>query len=294
MRKILLMIMMVLVPACDMRDGYSTDEAQVGAPAPTMLQAKEVAGDSGRAARSDAKPRPNTNTYLAYTHTITLETVNTQVSSLMKAHQFKCEALGPAQCLVVGANIQTWDEFSTSASLSLRLKPELALIFLEDVRADAQRAEGRVVSQQTRVDDLTRSIIDNGARLKAQTTLRDRLQALLENQPGKLKELIEIERELARVQGQIDALTSTLKVLRARVDMSSLTITYQSRVQVESAPLQPLKSAFGEFFANFAGALASIVTFFAYALPWTVALIILLFVVRVLWPLLGIRFRSKN
>ena len=279
---------------------YEESSGAAYAPSISMAQESRVAPAPSPAMKMAADmPAPEEapssgGAYLAYTHNISLETANTQVSPLMKAHLAKCQAMGPAECVITGSNIQTWDEYSTSATLHMRIVPDKALSFLEDVREDAKAAEGRVVSQQTSVDDLTRSIIDTDARLNAQKTLRDRLTALLESQPGNLKELIEIERELARVQGQIDSLTSTLKAMRARVDMSAVTVNYQSRVKVEAAPLQPLKSAFGAFFANFAEALAAIVTFFAYALPWTVALILLLFVVRLLWPMLGIRFRRKT
>jgi hypothetical protein len=58
--------------------------------------------------------------------------------------------------------------------------------------------------------------------------LRDRLQALVATRPGKLADLLEVENELARVQGEIDSAQSELAVMRGRVAMSELKIRYTS------------------------------------------------------------------
>ena len=77
-------------------------------------------------------------------------------------------------------------------------------------------------------EDLTRQIVDTEAAVRARTALRDRLQAILATRPGKLSDLLEVEKELARVQGELDATQSELAVMRTRVVTSLLTITYSS------------------------------------------------------------------
>ncbi|MGV6800343.1 MAG: DUF4349 domain-containing protein [bacterium] len=298
MRYLVMLLAVMLTISCEQADYGSEQVASAPAPAP-MAEGDFVV--TGKRIRS-AEFRPDLDQeiaiddtvsgeqYLAYSHQMTLETDHEKIEALVASHLEKCRAFGADKCLVTGSNIQTYDEYSTTAMISLQIVPDLAGAFLDDLSSETMQGGGRIVSRNTYAENLTRSIIDTDARLKAQITLRDRLQDLLAHHEGKLGDLIEIERELARVQGQIDSLTSNLKAMRARVNMSSVTINYQSKVNVTSAPATPLKNAFSKFFNNVAEALAAIVTFFAYAVPWTIAGLFLLLVLRLVWRLFGLRF----
>ena len=123
-------------------------------------------------------------------------------------------------------------------------------------------------------EDLTRSIVDSSARLNALKTLRGRLQALLASRPGKLSDLLDVERELARVQGEIDSQESELAVMRQRVAMSTLEIDYQSEtLAVASGVFEPLVSAFKGVAGNVIAGLAAMVTILSTLLPWLLVLI---------------------
>ena len=75
---------------------------------------------------------------------------------------------------------------------------------------------------------VTRVIVDTEATLRAKRALRDRLQQLLATRPGSLADLLGVERELARVQGEIDSSEPNLASTRTRVAMSAVTIEYAS------------------------------------------------------------------
>jgi hypothetical protein len=89
-------------------------------------------------------------------------------------------------------------------SLSLRAEPLWLQPFMKSVQNDALGAAGRVTGQWTTTDDLSRAIVDAEATLRARRVLRDRLQQLLATRPGSLTDLLGAERELARVQGELD------------------------------------------------------------------------------------------
>lgn len=124
-------------------------------------------------------------------------------------------------------------------------------------------------------ENLTRQILDTDARLKAQITLRDRLQGLLATRNAELNDLLALERELARVQGQIESATTTLNVLRKRVSMSVVDIHYQSQsVAVSQSALAPIGRALKNFVGGFARGLAAVINFLAAALPWLLLVIL--------------------
>jgi hypothetical protein len=117
--------------------------------------------------------------------------------------------------------------------------------------------------------------------------LRDRLQELLRSRPGRLSDLLEVERELARVQGELDSLQSTLAVLRTRVAMSELSVNYRSAPRpVGSDTFEPLRRAFANFIGIIVAGFAAIITIIAGLIP------IAIVVVPIVW--LALRWRRQR
>ena len=100
--------------------------------------------------------------------------------------------------------------------------------------------------------------------------------------------VLEVERELARVQAELDGITSSLAVMRTRVSMSQLDLSYQSAPRsVGSDTFRPLRDALANFlnivvigFAAIIGIIAAIAipgllrgdrTAWLLAAGWTVA-----------------------
>ena len=113
--------------------------------------------------------------------------------------------------------------------------------------------------------------MDAAARLEARTTLRDRLQALLETREGDLADLLAVERELANVQAELDAQASVLAALRQRVDTSTLSLSYTAaRSPLQPDAYDPIGQALSEVGDVFADSVADILIFLAGLLPWLV------------------------
>ena len=263
-----------------------------GAPAPAEMMMK-MAEPSYEAARDTASGgAPVAEQYIAYAHSVGMRLPVKAIESTMQGHIAACNAAGPSVCIVTNSWLNAYSEDSASASLNLRATPAWIDTFLSGVEAEASAAKGEITNRQTTAEDLTVSIIDTGARLKAQQTLQERLQKLLADRPGELGDLLETERELARVNGEIDSLKSTLAALRQRVDMSQLSVSYETKINpVSQGALQPLGEAFGSFFYNLASAIAAVVTAFAIGLPWLLLLGALLWIwLRLIWP----RIRKKK
>jgi hypothetical protein len=298
MRKLLAACVLSLAAACGQNTGApggaasdklaAMEEAVQAAPA----EAPEAAMD-GAAAGQPQAVRPDAPAasapMLAYAYMYGVEAPAAAVPAIMKSHEQLCVAAGGATCQVLGASTTSYGEDNIGGRLELRAEPRWLAQFRARIETDADKAGGRLVSNSTTSEDLTRQIIDTEANLRAQITLRDRLQGLLASRPGKLAELLEVERELARVQGQIDSMQSTLAVMRTRVSMSLLTIEYRSAgAPLTDRTFEPLFDAFENFFAVAAASLAAIILFVGGALPWA------LLIGALAWLALRWRRQRKN
>lgn len=256
-----------------------------------MKMAEPVYDMAEESAGGDPSPQV-AEQYIAYAHSIGMRLPVRAIEPTMQGHIAACNAAGPSVCIVTNSWLNAYSEDSVSASLNLRATPAWIDTFLSGVEAEAEAAKGEITNRQTTAEDLTVSIIDTGARLKAQVTLQERLEKLLADRPGELGDLLETERELARVNGEIDSLKSSLAALRQRVDMSQLSVSYETKLNpVSQGALQPLGDAFGSFFYNLASAVAAVVTAFAVGLPWLLLIGLLLWIwLRMIWP----RIRRKK
>ena len=239
-------------------------EAQAPAPAPPTDAPQQQDG----AGRPSQPTGPAPVLYLAYSYAMGLELPSQRLASVMDAHIQACTAAGPRLCQLIGSNKSGDPESYMEGFVSIRGEPMWLRTFMGGISAQVEAADGRITQQTVSTEDLTRAIVDTEARLRAQTALRDRLQQLLRNRPGRLADLLEVERELARVQGEIDAVQSNLAVMRTRVAMSELTITYRSAPRsVASDTFLPLRDAFADFLGIVVAGFAVIITLIAGLIP---------------------------
>lgn len=214
------------------------------------------------------------DSFLAYRYNFGLRAPAEAVSPLVQAHQDACEAAGPSVCQIINANINEQSEDRVSARLMLRARPEWLSQFRAGLESDAEDAGGEVVSVSQSVEDLTRPILDTEARLSAQVTLRERLLGLLERQGASVEELIRVERELARVNGDIESATAQLRAMRARVSMSIADLTYQSEIRpISQSTVNPVAEAFRDFAGIVLTGLAGLIRVVAVVLPWLIVII---------------------
>ena len=254
--------------------------AQDAMVAPSNAPASTFA-DDGTAANTRGQPGPPSQPsgpapvlYLAYSYQTGLEIPSERLATVMDAHVLACQGAGPRLCQLVGSNRSGDPESYMEGYVSVRGEPQWLRTFMGGFAAQADAAGGRVISQTTNTEDLTRQIVDTEARQRAQSSLRDRLQRLLDSRPGRLADLLEVERELARVQAEIDSLQSNLAVMRTRVAMAELTLSYRSAPRpVGSDTFEPLRQAFANFLKIVVTGFAAIITIIAALLPIVIVLI---------------------
>lgn len=105
------------------------------------------------------------------------------------------------------------------AEIHLRV-PEARL----DEALDSLSTLGSVASRRLSADDVTNAVIDLEARVASVVGVRDRLRVLLDR-ASSMSEIMSTERELARVQAEIDGIEGRLRHLRSQAAMAELSLS---------------------------------------------------------------------
>lgn len=209
-------------------------------------------------------------TMLAYSYRYGFELPADNVTALKTRHEKACAASGPAICQVMASEVNNIGG-ELSAELKIRAAPAWLSAFRNGLSEDAAAAGGRIRRSAIEVEDLTRAIVDVEAQLKAKTILRARLQSMLATRPGDVSDLVAIERELARVQGEIDSTQGQLNLMRGRVEMSDVTLSYDSAPRALSGQTgEPLRRAATGALGTVAVGLAAMITAAAFLTPWII------------------------
>jgi hypothetical protein len=249
-------------------ENYSDDAVAVEMIAPARPGEAPVEQASPGPDASDQTPVAVTAPRIAYVYHYGLEVPVDRAPGLMARHEQACASAGAAVCQVIGSDTTRIGRDDLTARLEIRATPAFIARFRDGLANDAREAGGRVAQNSTESEDLTRSLIDTEARLRAQTTLRDRLQGLLASRSGSLEDLLKVETELARVQGEIDAQQSMLAEMRTRVATSRLSIEYRSAGQLApDSAFRPVVQAVQGAFAAMMATVGVLITLLAVLVP---------------------------
>lgn len=206
---------------------------------------------------------PNRN--LAVQHTIRVDVAEKQVAVLHDAGLAACRDAASDACVTLESNITTGRE--PSATLKFRAKTggikKLLGVF---------GGQGSITNQTTIAEDLTAPVEDSARKVAMLTEYRSKLELLLGRASGDVDALIKVNRELAQVQSEFEAMKDQQASLVLRVDTETLTV---SIVSVESQTFwAPISASLAEFRSNLSRGISSAVTGFAYMVPWSVLLLL--------------------
>jgi hypothetical protein len=128
---------------------------------------------------------------------------------------------------------------------------------------------GRVESVNMTARDVGEEYVDFEARAANAKREEQQLTVLLATRTGKLKDVLDLERELARVQGEIEHYEGHLRYLKAHATMSSLDVTVHEHATVlaEDPGEHPMREAFRQAWRNFVGLVAGGIASLGILLP---------------------------
>ena len=148
---------------------------------------------------------------------------------------------------------------------------------------------GTIEHLRTTAGDITEEYFDLELRLANQRRLQARLLELL-NRPGnKVSDLIEAERELARVSGEIEQMEGRRRFWDNRVALATLSTDLHEPLPAvaggEGGPLAALKRSFSNAADNFVYAVAGIIAFTGGLIPVALAILLAAWIVVRAWRL---------
>ncbi len=195
---------------------------------------------------------------VAENHSFKIELQADQLQARMMTDYQTCLSLG---CEIMNSQVRS----KRSATLSAHVPPDKLAAFFKAIESGS----GEVKEHQVSVYDETNNYVDTAARLKNQMALRDRLSALLQKESVKsVRDVLEIEREMTRVQQQIDSATGQMKALETRTSMATVNVSYDVPYFARQDHYERLKTSFSRAWRGLVQSLDEVIVFVGTALPW--------------------------
>lgn len=289
----LMLVLQLLLVACGQQSASTAPEAATdiaSVPAPRMgKMAMDAPGGAEQSLTELSEPARGGNTnaakkYIALRHHLQIETPAAQMQASFDAALAHCQALS---CEVLSANYNKETPYNPpSASLSARVPPRNVEIFLTGLAKN-----GEVLQHGRDSEDKTNQVVDTDARIKNLSELRDRLRLMLADKTAKIKDIIEVERELSNTQSQLDSMLSMRKILSQETDLVAVNINFTAAQGITEqgffAPVaRALKNAGQVMMESF----GSVITFVMSAIPWLVIGIPVLWLIRRYWLKIKTKF----
>jgi len=186
-----------------------------------------------------------------------------EVDSLEPAVAMVRALAGRVGGYVANAAMQTGRGQLRSASLEVKIPAdrfEEALTGLAPI--------GKLESVNVSAEDVGEEYVDVAARMANARRLESRLIDLLAARTGKLKDVLDVEQELARVREEIERYEGRLRYLRAHTAFSTLTISVHEPVPVVGhAGSSVMGEAFKQAWRNFVDLAAAGVRSLGFVIP---------------------------
>ena len=120
-----------------------------------------------------------------------------------------------------------------------------------DTAMAALRALGPVTSESQDGEDVTQQSVDLDAGLTNARASEARLKTILEQRTGRLSDVLDVEREISRVRGEIERMDAERKNLDRRIAYASITVTlFEERKAAMDLGPQPLGTRFRNAFVD--------------------------------------------
>ncbi len=277
------LMMQFLFVACGQQSPGAAQSPETAPASMGRAMPKTMADAPGGAEQSlteITEPAVNTHLerkYIALRHHLQIETPAEKMQAVFDAAVKHCEVLN---CQLLSAYYNKETPYNPpSASLSARVPPRNVEIFLTGLAKS-----GEVLQHGRDSEDKTNQVVDTDARIKNLTELRDRLRLMLTDKGAKFKDIIEVERELANTQSQLDSMLSMRKILSQETDLVAVNIDFIAAQGItEQGFFSPVARALKDAGRVMMESLAAVITFVMSAISWLLIGIPVIWLVRRYW-----------
>jgi len=255
-------------------DSRFSGEAMVGQA--DVASASRAADGAGEAPDARIEERRNFN--------LQFDEADALVAAYRETHE---ACVASEHCRVEQGRLQTPRNGLASGYLALRVARD-RVETAEPVRlvAESPALSGVEITRH----DRTQQFIDTEARLAQQVVLRERLKELAQQGRGfserRIQDLLQVERELARVQGEIESMQGQQRHLARVTESVAITANFQQQRWVEPRQhgvLAPLWRALDRSLSLFFESVGQVILVVVFLTPWLVIGLPVLWLLSRLW-----------
>lgn len=168
---------------------------------------------------------------------------------------------------VAGLSVATPQGAASTLQASLRIPAAQLVAAVAELKA-----LGRVENENQTGEEVTQQHADLVARLKNSRETEQRLQDVLRTRTGKVKDVLEVEEEIARVRGEIEQMEAEQQTLEHRVNFATIDLKLAEEYKAQLTKPAPsvatqLRNAAVDGFRSAFDSLLALVLFFAQAGP---------------------------
>jgi hypothetical protein len=146
---------------------------------------------------------------------------------------------------------------------------------------------GKVLNDKVDVQDVTKAYFDLETRLRVKRDTEARLREILRTRTARLSDVLEAERELARVTEEIENMEGTRRFYDEQVAFATVVVSLQEpRSVVRPGALEPVREALRESLRLMSQSAAALIYATVFLLPWGV-------VVAAFWLAWRVRRRRR-
>jgi hypothetical protein len=232
------------------------------------------ADDAARMTTEAPDISPTAAPGVAFRYLYAFELPDGAISSVQEKHAARCESLGVSRCRITGLNYTVGADDVVSASLTVKLAPEIARQFGKDATADVKNANGRLQSTEFTGED-TEPVTTEASR--QQTDLQRRI-AHIEKQlaaTSKDSERAELQSQLNDLRAQMSKTEATVAGAKAQLASTPMTFNYYGRGGISGFRANPIWEAARLFVSSLVTMISVVLQIVAVLLPWAVLLFLL-------------------
>jgi len=237
--------------------------------------------DASREASDMSEPNvaPSSAPGVAWTYAYDYQLADEAIARVQEAHAAACEGLGIARCRITGLNYDVRDDKSVSASLEVKLAPDIARQFGKTATDAVSKADGSLLRTQFRGEDV--APVANAAG-RQQSDVEQRIAAL-EKQLASARsdgERAEITSQLDSLRGQLSDAKATIAGASERLASTPMTFNYYGRGGIAGFKTNPVREAARSFVSSLVTMISFVLQFFALVVPWILLLALLVALAR--------------
>ena len=215
--------------ACSKKKDEAADDARPAAPA---LYKGEVAKTDEK--KSDDAPQSGEHIADPNRKVIRTGRIDLVVGTYDDARTKLDQLLKAAGGYVDSTQVQHSAGAVSSATLVLRIPQDMFAQLLPKLKE-----LGEIASESTAAEDITDQYVDISARLASSKTLEKRLLELAADKTSGVEALLAVERELARVRGEIESYEGRMRQWNDQIAMSTLTLSMSTKMPELAAAPEP-------------------------------------------------------